>query len=449
MTKLSRIEVRNLFGIFHHEIRLNDESGITIVIGENGLGKTVLLEMVEAFFKGNYMRFSDIIFDELLLEFSDRVVWKVRRSKTTPFANLELLEEIDGKESEPFHLISFDPHETRRLAHDLARADPNLVRLASGKFRDLQTDEVLTQWDLLFRRQMNYYQASLFSDQVDLDVSESPFAFPEWFKTRHPLIKVFLIETQRLVQLAAGKEEKHRKTVERYSEDLVAIIKKTLSESTELSASLDRSYPNRLVSRIGHASSEPERVLSSDLAALEEKREVLDKVGLIEIGKDPLIEINDPDGVLKEVLVLYVEDSFKKLAIYDDLANKITLLLKIINSRFKHKRLRVHKDEGLVIESTILKTAEGNEKRIPVSKLSSGEQNELVLFFFLLFKAEPNSLILIDEPEVSLHISWQISFISDLREITSLNKVSVLIATHSPDIIGNNWDLKVELKGVE
>ncbi|MFY3790760.1 AAA family ATPase [Ureibacillus sp. MALMAid1270] len=73
----------------------------------------------------------------------------------------------------------------------------------------------------------------------------------------------------------------------------------------------------------------------------------------------------------------------------------------------------------------------------------------MILFYHLIFNTSPNSLILIDEPEISLHISWQNKFISDLKEIHKINKLDILIATHSPDIISNNWDLKVELKGVE
>ena len=67
----------------------------------------------------------------------------------------------------------------------------------------------------------------------------------------------------------------------------------------------------------------------------------------------------------------------------------------------------------------------------------------------LSFKVVPNSLILIDEPELSLHIYWQQRFLQDLDEITKLSQFDVLIATHSPQIIQNRWDLTVELKGPE
>lgn len=44
--RLEKISVTSLFGVFDHEIKLNTDDGITIVIGENGLGKTVILEAI-------------------------------------------------------------------------------------------------------------------------------------------------------------------------------------------------------------------------------------------------------------------------------------------------------------------------------------------------------------------------------------------------------------------
>ena len=104
--------------------------------------------------------------------------------------------------------------------------------------------------------------------------------------------------------------------------------------------------------------------------------------------------------------------------------------------------MSIDKKTGFVFNSSI------TNKNIPLSGLSSGEQHELVLFYQLLFNTEPNSLLLIDEPEISLHISWQNHFIDDLRDVIKLNNFSAIIATHSPDIINKNWDLTVKLKGI-
>ncbi|HEY1354310.1 MAG TPA: hypothetical protein VGF67_32270 [Ktedonobacteraceae bacterium] len=87
--------------------------------------------------------------------------------------------------------------------------------------------------------------------------------------------------------------------------------------------------------------------------------------------------------------------------------------------------------------------------RLPLEKLSSGEQHELILFYELLFKTSPGSPIMIDEPEISLHVVWPEQFLQDAQDVTHLANIDVLIATQSPDIIDGQRDLVVELEGPE
>jgi predicted ATP-binding protein involved in virulence len=95
---------------------------------------------------------------------------------------------------------------------------------------------------------------------------------------------------------------------------------------------------------------------------------------------------------------------------------------------------------GFIIRSTITKAP------IPLPGLSSGEQHLLVLYFQLLFGVKPNAIVLIDEPEISLHISWQKEFLNDLIHFSKFNNLTAVIATHSPDIISNYWELAKPLK---
>lgn len=44
------------------------------------------------------------------------------------------------------------------------------------------------------------------------------------------------------------------------------------------------------------------------------------------------------------------------------------------------------------------------KNEIPIEHLSSGEKNDFVLFYELIFKCDSKSLILVDEPEISLHV---------------------------------------------
>jgi predicted ATP-binding protein involved in virulence len=162
--------------------------------------------------------------------------------------------------------------------------------------------------------------------------------------------------------------------------------------------------------------------------------------GLLDKDENQNFQIPEKiDFSTKNVLSVYVEDVEDKLHIFDDLAQKIELMKRIINQRFSYKQITISKDKGFTF------TCNGNT--LSPEKLSSGEQHELVMLYELLFKVEPNSLILIDEPELSLHVEWQVNFLKDLQEITEIANIDVLLATHSPGIIHDRWDLTVELKG--
>ena len=64
--------------------------------------------------------------------------------------------------------------------------------------------------------------------------------------------------------------------------------------------------------------------------------------------------------------------------------------------------------------------------------LSSGEQHELVIIYELLFRTDNNAIILIDEPELSLHVDWQAKFLSDLQENGGIYQILWLFSRHTP-----------------
>ena len=74
-------------------------------------------------------------------------------------------------------------------------------------------------------------------------------------------------------------------------------------------------------------------------------------------------------------------------------------------------------------------------------------RKSFIIFFTLLFRTPPGTLVLIDEPEISLHIHWQRKFLKTVKRIQALNPIDVIIATHSPDIIFDRRDLSVSLRG--
>lgn len=77
-------------------------------------------------------------------------------------------------------------------------------------------------------------------------------------------------------------------------------------------------------------------------------------------------------------------------------------------------------------------------KTTTIDALSSGERQLVILFANVIFNGEsksPESVFIIDEPELSLHLRWQEQFIDKM--LSASNGTQFILATHSPDIIGD------------
>lgn len=76
-------------------------------------------------------------------------------------------------------------------------------------------------------------------------------------------------------------------------------------------------------------------------------------------------------------------------------------------------------------------------REISVKSLSSGEKQLFLLLLAAFLHDDKNAILLLDEPEISLHLSWQRGLIDSLRKLN--NKCQLIIVTHSPTIYGENW----------
>jgi predicted ATPase len=227
--------------------------------------------------------------------------------------------------------------------------------------------------------------------------------------------------------------------IARKAQTLKDIISRELNVYATLSQSLDRSFPKRVIQ---YTTPLPPEHLKAHLEELDRRRSELMEAGILDTETDDPVAL--PEGPLEDaiarVLSVYADDNSRKLSSLAELLAKIKLFKELIDQRFITKDVRITKQNGIEV-------AYGDHK-VPIEGLSSGEQHQLVLFFELLFEIKQNSLILIDEPELSLHVAWQKKFIGDLMKIIDLNKFDVMLATHSPQLIGRWNSLVVELGDV-
>ncbi|WP_413437710.1 AAA family ATPase [Sulfuriferula sp. GW1] len=87
-----------------------------------------------------------------------------------------------------------------------------------------------------------------------------------------------------------------------------------------------------------------------------------------------------------------------------------------------------------------------HEGPIPLAKLSSGEKQLLILFIEALLQRQQPYIFLADEPELSLHISWQRNIITAIRSLNP--NAQIIVATHSPEIAGRFRDCILDMEDI-
>jgi energy-coupling factor transporter ATP-binding protein EcfA2 len=117
-----------------------------------------------------------------------------------------------------------------------------------------------------------------------------------------------------------------------------------------------------------------------------------------------------------------------------ELSKSKALFQDIVDSLFKdtHKTIDRRSNEIVLIQA---------DERLEPYCLSSGEKQMLVILLTVLIQDYKHCVLLMDEPEVSLHIEWQQQLISLVRQLNP--NVQIVLTTHSPAVIMNGWMDKV------
>lgn len=79
--------------------------------------------------------------------------------------------------------------------------------------------------------------------------------------------------------------------------------------------------------------------------------------------------------------------------------------------------------------------------RIDLEKLSAGEKQMLLLLFTLFLMEDKPNVLLLDEPEISLHIEWQDKLVGLMNELNP--NCQIIMTTHSPNIFADGWEDKL------
>ncbi len=97
------------------------------------------------------------------------------------------------------------------------------------------------------------------------------------------------------------------------------------------------------------------------------------------------------------------------------------------------KKLEFDKENSLIFKK--------NEKYVTPYHLSSGEKQLLIILLTVILQENKPCIILMDEPEISLHLSWQLDLIDIIQNLNP--NCQLIIVTHSPGVFTKGWKDKI------
>lgn len=419
---VTNLMIRQLYGHYDYDIELGKNKKVTILIGPNGYGKSTILKILNNLISCNLWYFNLIEFRHIMIQFSDGYNVHIQKNKAE---ESEVKDLRSRNISESIFILS-----KWEEGHDVVQSEFVLstnyvlrkVRRSAIGYRTMDTMREIDIEDYLNR---NYK----FSDDDDLPEASK-------FLTSYLLNEKSIFVKEQRIQYE-DVDGYSRKLINRYNVDKIAEdLDEILVDYQELFGAkceeIDSAFVEKLLSDSNDGYSLNE--YNKKAKVLESILKQFQKYGLAEnLHLD--FQYNDQ---YRKVLSHYIDDMEGKLNAYWGLFIRMSSLDGFLKSKdLANKHISVTK-KGLVAFDT-------NGSVIPLRKLSSGEQNLIILYFFLLFKTSPGMLVCLDEPEISMHVAWQETMLADLKTIAKVLDVQIVVATHSIDLVNGNWDNCIDL----
>lgn len=408
---LKSFKVEGLFGTFNYFLNFESRSNLIVLTGLNGYGKTTILRILSSLSdKEELFYLYEIPFDKIRVDFDNGTTLVVTKVKPKM--------EIIGDEVT-------DELQTTKLSYQRGRK-------IIAKF-EIDQQSYLTS-DYYERNHKELKDKSSESIKSSRWISYRFDGKDEQFEKLSMSLSVLnttFIHSQRLYN--ETKEGKSQRAINEVAKNLGRILSLAHYNYLNNAQELDGHQIDELL-----ADNTPQ--LSKD--QYEKKAVMLDVLAseLLSYNLLPQLHIRPYNSEKALISSVYINTLEKKLNAYEDIRIKLRLFLRLLNNKeFVNKKFAFSRNEGLRV---LLKTG-GMLSNL--TKLSSGEQNEIFLLFKLIFDVPNRSVLLIDEPELSLHVAWQLQFIKDIKEIARAREIQIVIATHSPEIVSESMDCCIDL----
>ncbi len=506
MKRITSLRIEKLFGTFDYDIDFDKNDGFTILTAPNGFGKSTILKIIRAAASGNICYFAGLVFDRIEMSFKGALgdEWRPRigpgseplpdeeasKPKETVFviekvprmveippeAEEEVTPGSDMEEdSMPYTCYVrcddseavFTDEDIDRVTNDVVAAIPSLEPMlpfmsAGGSCRlwkDKRDGEVYDlsgvyqRYGLQFRKMfawitpmvrrlnfmVNYISTNRLYDEEN-DRTVSPLGRP--------------IRSRSLSENQEGRSA-HLLKIFSISSDIRMAYNRYMREQLQTARNLESNFVDRVVERLNNkerpSSEELRKKINTKITGIRKLENSCNEFGITSANRMNRDLQTDDDSALV-VFDMYLDDVREKLVVFNPLLKRLKVFTDSLKALLDLKTVSINLsqwDNILEVKNSI------SNASIPLDALSSGEQHLIVLLGRLLFDASnSDALVMMDEPEISFHPSWQEKFSDILFKIQNESKETknsktvkrhFIIATHSPAFIGDHWDKTVEL----
>lgn len=435
-SKLKLFEITNLFNQFNVSLPLDEK--VNIFLGENGMGKTTILNCLYYVLSGNIEKLNSIIFDSISLTFVDGEKFSIDHNDISSYVEDYMYGNPPYRRRKVQFESLFTIKELENISK-LIREGANEEELKKYYFR---VSDVFGMSPYMARRELERYMVQqfqknmttkadfnkviTFKKNVSEKIDEEILYFPTYRRIEEDMSNLGIdIEKDRvksrLIQFGMTDVEKN-------IEALLQTIKSVaITGFAKMTGVLLKQYLNGELSDVENYKVEQNKLVIA-LARIGDEIEDQDKQRIIELVNS--LDIYNSENRYLLNLIKNLIDSYERQNKYDERVKTFALICNNYLNGKKYIYDETNVELGIYKEKT--------KKPISIQNLSSGEKQIISVFSKLYIENIENCIILFDEPELSLSIKWQNMFLPD---VVNSGKCSTLIAvTHSPFIFDNEFD---------
>lgn len=444
-TSIEQFTIKGLFGI--NDVSLNFENEVNIYIGENGLGKTTILNCLYYILHDDYIKLSEITFNEIVVKF-------VNESKIS-ISKADVLKYVKNSRRRGTRYREDDVYSYIESLLDLNNFGKGA--LMDDDLRDMITRRVSNFLEMPYSIANSYVSLYLSSTSIGVKGDERRINSLREIVSQKVKERVIYLTTYRRIEKDfSDRFESDNDRFSRMNDSLIRFGMKDVSKAIKniLETIRTKTYQecNKmtgvLLSKYAKSNTSSYSYSNYDYQNYELVKIVLDRLGE-QIDKDTqktILELIDKRDInnnefqnLRDLIIELIQNYYS-LKKYDE---KIIRFTETCNKYLNNKRF-VYNQSDLTLK--ILKTedelfvynSEQKQEEIELSMLSSGEKQIVSLFSRLYLESDNKCILLIDEPELSISMKWQKMLLPDIMR--SGNCRLLLTVTHSPFIFDNEFD---------